>query len=107
MRPAISDSLTSGHPLYLLNSNSNCGPLPLAAALAAARATQATGRVKLQVTGRAPTCSGLADAAAEDRGQFAAGRTQAPRAPRSSVRRPGSDDGGRDKVEQDRSGRSL
>src|SRR5437868_10705278 len=51
MRPAISDSFTSGQPLYLLYSN--CVALP-----SDARATQATGNVRLQVTARPPTISG-------------------------------------------------
>ena len=63
MRPAISDSLTSGHPLYLLNSNENCKAPLWSAVFAAVLATQATGRVRLQVTGRAPTIRGLAAAA--------------------------------------------
>ena len=58
MRPAISDSLISGQPLYLLNSNSNCGPPRCGHPLLAAFATQATGSVRLQVTGRPPTCNG-------------------------------------------------
>src|SRR5688500_16692574 len=56
MRPAISDSLISGQPLYLLYSNAG---LP-ACALAAA----ATGSVRLQVTGRPPTSKGSVDARA-------------------------------------------
>src|SRR6202163_3045295 len=57
MLPAISDSLISGQPLYLLNSYSKRGLPVLSAALLAAFATQATGRVRLQVTGRPPTTS--------------------------------------------------
>ena len=63
MRPAISDSLISGQPLYLLYSNSNCGAPLLSARFAAALATQATGSVRLHVTGRPPTSKGLAAAA--------------------------------------------
>src|SRR6476620_8502874 len=93
IRPAINDSLTSGQPLYLLYSNSNCGPPPFAALLAAARAAQATGSVRLHVTGRPPTRSGFGVAAGAAFGQVSAGRT-APRAPRRSVRR-GRSRGGR------------
>src|SRR6476620_652053 len=100
IRPAINDSLTSGQPLYLLYSNSNCGPPPFAALLAAARATQATGSVRLHVTGRPPTRSGFGVAAAAAVGQVSAGRT-APRAPRRSVRRGGRRGAGR----RDNSGR--
>src|ERR1044072_9262065 len=64
MRPAISDSLISGQPLYLLYSNSNCGAPLLSAALAAALATEATGSVRLQVTGSPPTTRRVAAAAA-------------------------------------------
>src|SRR5438067_8446523 len=52
----MSDSLISGQPPYLLNSNSApflCAPLP------ADDAAQATGKVRLQVTGSPPTCKGL------------------------------------------------
>ena len=55
MRPAISDSLISGQPLYLLNSNANFGAPGLAVPLLVARATHATGNVKLHVTGNPPT----------------------------------------------------
>src|SRR5882757_2862918 len=55
MRPAISDSLISGQPLYLLYSYENCGSEALFAPFSAALATQATGRVRLQVTGNPPT----------------------------------------------------
>src|SRR5829696_2506233 len=88
MRPAISDSLTSGQPLYLLYSNSNCGPPPFAALLLAARATQATGRVRLHVTGRPPTSKGRGPAAPAPFGQDSADRAP-PRAPCSSFRRRG------------------
>src|SRR5579863_1459050 len=57
MRPDISDSLTSGQPLYLLYSYSNRGPAAGPLALALALATQAIGSVRLQVTGRPPTIS--------------------------------------------------
>src|SRR3954451_382123 len=63
MLPAIRDSLTSGQPLYLLNSNANCGAPLLPARFAAALATQATGSVRLHVTARPPTTKGLAAAA--------------------------------------------
>src|SRR5262245_40096962 len=59
MRPAISDSLISGQPLYLLYSYSNRGSSAGAVALRADLATQATGRVRLQVTGRPPTINAL------------------------------------------------
>src|SRR5688572_1240716 len=51
----MSDSLISGQPLYLLNLNPN--PCPPAAGIALARATQATGSVRLHVTGSPPTTS--------------------------------------------------
>src|SRR5689334_1822708 len=64
--PAINDSLISGHPLYLLHSYSRgasaAGALPLLAAFA----MQATGSVRLQVTGRPPTCNGPFFSAAQD-----------------------------------------
>src|SRR6516164_10489202 len=63
IRPAISDSLISGQPLYLLYSNSNCGAPFLSAVFAAALATQATGSVRLHVTGKPPTSNGLGVAA--------------------------------------------
>src|SRR6516162_2075003 len=63
MRPAISDSLISGQPLYLLYSNSNCGAPFFSPAFAAALATQATGSVRLHVTGKPPTSNGLGVAA--------------------------------------------
>src|SRR5471032_386864 len=56
MRPVISDSLISGQPLYLLYSKP-CGSAPGWPALAAL-AMQATGKVRLQVTGRPPTWIG-------------------------------------------------
>src|SRR3954464_11375434 len=55
MRPAISDSLISGQPLYLLNSNANFGAPAVAVPLLVARATHATGNVRLHVTGNPPT----------------------------------------------------
>src|ERR1700722_141075 len=55
MRPVISDSLISGQPLNLLYSYWKPG-VPAAALLAFSRATQATGRVRLHVTGSPPTC---------------------------------------------------
>src|SRR5215207_11287871 len=55
MRPAISDSLISGQPLYLLYSNANFGAPAVAVPLLVARATHATGNVRLQVTGNPPT----------------------------------------------------
>src|SRR6516164_10722983 len=84
MLPAISDSLTSGQPLYLLNSNANCGAPLLSARLAAALAAQATGSVRLHVTARPPTIKGLA--AAAEAGSAMAGSAAAS-APRSSCRR--------------------
>src|SRR3954471_3896090 len=77
IRPAISDSFTSGQPLYLLYSNSNRGPLPLSAVLAAARAPHATGRVRLQVTGRPPTSRGVDAAAAAVPGHESVGSSAA------------------------------
>src|SRR5947208_11930334 len=81
---AIRDSLTSGQPLYLLNSKANCGAPLLPARLAAALATQATGSVRLHVTARPPTTKGLA--AAAEAGSAMAGSAAAS-APRSSCRR--------------------
>src|SRR5882757_10002012 len=60
MRPDMSDSLTSGQPLYLLNWYSNRGAAPGVLSFWTPLATQATGNVRLQVTGRAPTTSSLA-----------------------------------------------
>ena len=57
MRFDISDSLISGQPLYLLYSNSK-SLLAVPALMLAAFAMQATGSVRLQVTGRPPTISG-------------------------------------------------
>src|SRR5437868_11121192 len=62
MLPVISDSLISGQPLCLLCSNWKA-ELP-ADLFAAARAEQAMGSVRLQVTGRPPTISGPPAAAA-------------------------------------------
>src|SRR6476661_4006254 len=76
MRPAISDSLISGQPLYLLYSN--CPP---------ARATQATGSVRLQVTGSPPTTN-------DPRAANALMGNAAAAAPsRSALRRPSIGDG--------------
>src|SRR5690348_13481291 len=58
MRPAMSDSLTSGQPLYLLYSN-------CIAPASAPRATQAIGNVRLHVTASPPTTSGARAACAE------------------------------------------
>jgi hypothetical protein len=55
IRPAIKDSLISGHPLYLLYSKS--APVVFCACLATCLAEQAMGSVRLQVTGRPPTTS--------------------------------------------------
>src|SRR6185436_3113978 len=57
MRPAISDSLISGQPLYLLywNAKSLAAVPPL---MLASFAVQATGSVRLQVTGNPPTTNG-------------------------------------------------
>ena len=57
MRSAISDSLISGHPEYLLYSKRNAF-FAVPALIAASLPTQATGNVRLQVTGRPPTTSG-------------------------------------------------
>src|SRR5688572_5051305 len=57
MRFDISDSLISGQPLYLLYSNSKSLPA-IPALMLADFAMQATGNVRLQVTGRPPTISG-------------------------------------------------
>src|SRR5687768_16854398 len=61
MRPAMSDSLISGQPLYLPYSKR-----PAFAPGCDARATHATGSVRLQLTGRPPTTRGprAADAGA-------------------------------------------
>src|SRR4051794_18529395 len=56
MRPAISDSLISGQPLNLLYWNAKALPAVPALRLASL-AVQATGSVRLQVTGRPPTTS--------------------------------------------------
>src|SRR5471032_1373607 len=92
MRPVIRDSLISGQPLYLLYSNSIRGPQALLALFSVALATQATGNVRLQVTGRPPTWIGSGDDARATRGNEA--RTAAvapvsapPAAPRSSCLR--------------------
>src|SRR6202011_1580035 len=58
MRPAIKDSLTSGHPLYLLYWNSKRGWPTGRALLLRAFETHATGSVRLQVTGNPPTTKG-------------------------------------------------
>src|SRR4030095_5760665 len=60
MRPAISDSLISGQPLYLLYSNANFGAPAVAVRLLVARATHATGSVRLHVTGNPPTTRAFA-----------------------------------------------
>src|SRR6186713_2941116 len=59
MRPAISDSLISGQPLYLLYWKRN-SLLARPALMAASLPVQATGKVRLQVTGRPPTTRGSA-----------------------------------------------
>src|SRR5215469_3540882 len=61
--PDISDSFTSGQPLYLLYWNANCGLPLLSVRFAAALAAQATGSVRLQVTASPPTTRGCAAAA--------------------------------------------
>jgi hypothetical protein len=53
----MSDSLSSGQPLYLLYSYSNFRVPAGAVLLTAAFATQATGNVRLHVTGNPPTTS--------------------------------------------------
>ena len=86
MRPAISDSLISGQPLYLLYSN----PKSLAAVPAlmlASFAAQATGSVRLQVTGSPPTISGSRFAALVARAAIQAKGNAAAIAPCSSCRR--------------------
>src|SRR5438067_977478 len=87
MRPVISDSLISGQPLYLLYSNSKA--LLPDALFVAMRAEQATGSVRLQVTGRPPTISGPEAAAA---GRLSADAS----APRSNCRRSRPADGDSD-----------
>src|SRR5689334_14372062 len=57
MRPAINDSLISGQPLYLLYSKRNL-LVAVPASMARFFPTQATGRVRLHVTGNPPTTSG-------------------------------------------------
>ena len=84
MRPAISDSLISGQPLYLLYPNANCERRPCRRVFAAALATQATGSVRLQVTGRPPTTNGLAVAAEAGSGMA---ESAAANPPRSAWRR--------------------
>src|SRR5258707_13436462 len=84
MLPDISDSFTSGQPLYLLYENANCAPL-LPARFAAALAAQATGSVRLQVTARPPTTKG--SAAAAEVGHVTAGSAAAASAPPTSCRR--------------------
>src|SRR5579864_3218965 len=59
MRPAMSDSLISGQPLNLLYSYSKRGAPGGRERLTVSLPTQATGRVRLQVTGRPPTVSEL------------------------------------------------
>src|SRR5882757_1593800 len=59
IRPAINDSLISGQPLYLLYSYANWGAPPGLARFFAALATQATGSVRLQVTGSPATIRAL------------------------------------------------
>src|SRR6266545_3532214 len=85
MRPVISDSLISGQPLYLLYSKSNCGAPFLSAPFAAALATQATGSVRLHVTGSPPTTRFLAVAGAQAGNAEAV--SVAASAPRSTWRR--------------------
>src|SRR5688500_14397655 len=57
MRFDIKDSLISGQPLYLLYSNRKSLPA-VPAFIEASFPTQATGSVRLQVTGSPPTISG-------------------------------------------------
>src|SRR6185369_10450630 len=64
-RPDMRDSFISGQPLYLLNSKAGAptlAPLP-----SVAEAAQATGRVRLQVTGKPPTCKTLFEPCARAR----------------------------------------
>jgi hypothetical protein len=54
--------LISGHPLYLLNSKIRSGGLAFIA-----EAMQATGSVRLQVTGKPPTCNTFSAPSAGER----------------------------------------
>src|SRR5262245_42172801 len=77
MRPAMSDSLSSGQPLYLLYSYSNRGVAADVVLLTAAFATHATGNVSLHVTGSPQTTSlldSLVVQASMPRGNAAAAR---------------------------------
>jgi hypothetical protein len=76
--------LISGQPLYLLYSNWNGARPLLSAALLVARATHATGKVRLQVTGRPPTTSGFSAPRAMD-GQAAASAAAVTSRRRSSM----------------------
>src|SRR3954469_2813351 len=87
MRLDISDSLISGQPLYLLYSNVN--PFDaLPALMAACLLTQATGSVRLQVTGRPPTIRSGFFSPLEAQPQRLSGRAAAT-APRRKSRLPG------------------
>src|ERR1700730_5289510 len=55
MRPLMSDSLISGQPLYLLYSYSYLVAVAGAVPLTVVLPTQATGNVRLHVTGNPPT----------------------------------------------------
>jgi len=74
MRPAMSDSFTSGQPLYLLYSN------------CPARAAQATGKVRLQVTGKPPTTRGPRAARALEDSGFLVGPIRPPTVPEGQAR---------------------
>src|SRR5690242_18502542 len=65
MRPDMSDSFTSGQPLYLLYSYSYFGAPGAAVPFVLARPTHATGKVRLHVTGKPPTINELAFCSAQ------------------------------------------
>src|SRR5580704_7967857 len=65
MRPAMSDSLISGQPLNLVYWNWKLFAPAGADLLLTPLATQATGRVRLQVTGKPPTTNESALALAQ------------------------------------------
>lgn len=86
LRPA--PTTMEWQPLYLLYSKANCGFPLLSALLAVAFATQATGSVRLQVTGKPPTTSGLLLAATA--GKATADRAVAKAPPSNCLRsKPG------------------
>src|SRR3954463_8294018 len=85
MRPAISDSFISGQPLYLLYSKVN-GLAAVPALIAASLPTQATGNVRLQVTGKPPTTRCGAFLSSDEHPAMASGSAAAA-APCSNCRR--------------------